>query len=150
MGYFLFYNSLEDLLTYAICFDVEWCNNEGIGNAQNNVEMYWKLWSKKPISFTATPSLKAFKINFGESWKAWDYSSSIGTLILFPLFLSSFVNVFIISCFDVTQLSSFHTNSSYCNHVFDVYSTLIQTFGSCVEWLTQGMVVEHGLYIDYS
>jgi len=42
------------------------------------------------------------------------------------------------------------TNSSYYNHVFDVYSTLIQTFGSCVEWLTQGMVAEHGLYIDYS
>jgi hypothetical protein len=52
MGYFLLCNSLEDLLTYEICFDVEWCNNEGVGNAKNNVEVYWKLWSRKPISFT--------------------------------------------------------------------------------------------------
>jgi hypothetical protein len=42
-------NSLEDLLTYENCFDAEWCNNEGVGNAQNNVEVYWKIWSKKKI-----------------------------------------------------------------------------------------------------
>jgi hypothetical protein len=39
MGYFLFCNSLEDLLTYAICFDAEWYNNERVGNIQNNVEV---------------------------------------------------------------------------------------------------------------
>jgi hypothetical protein len=150
MGYFLFFNSLEDLLTYAICFDVEWCNNEGVGNAQNNVEVYWKLWSRKPISFIATPSFKAFKVNFGESWKAWDYSNSIRTLILSPLFLSSFVLMF--SKFLALMLFSYplFKNSSYYSHVFDVYSTLIQTFGSYVEWLTQGMVAKYGLYIDYS
>ncbi len=59
-GIFLFCNSLEDLLTYAVCFDAKWCNNEGIGNAQNNVEVYWKMWSKKPISFNVTPSFEVF------------------------------------------------------------------------------------------
>jgi len=42
------------------------------------------------------------------------------------------------------------TNFGYYSHVFDVYSTFIQTFGSYVEWLTQGMVVKHGLCIDCS
>jgi hypothetical protein len=150
MGYFLFFNSLEDLLTYAICFGVEWCNNEGVCNAQNNVEVYWKLWSRKPISFTTTPSFKAFKVNFGESWKAWDYSSSIHTLILSPSFLSSFVSMFWKFLALILFNCPLFTNFSYYSHVFDVYSTLIHTFGSCVEWLTQGMVTEHGLYIDYS
>ncbi len=94
MGYFLFCNSLVDILTYAICFDAEWCNNEGVGSAQNSVEVYWKVWSKKPISFNATPSFEVFRVNFGESWKAWNYSSSIGTLFIFPSFLSLFVSVF--------------------------------------------------------
>lgn len=84
MGYFLFCNSLEDLLTYAICFDAKWCNNEGVGSVQNNVEVYRKLWCRKPISFNAIPSFEFFIVNFGESWEAWNNSSSIGTLIFSP------------------------------------------------------------------
>jgi hypothetical protein len=102
MGYFLFCNSLVDILTYAIYFDVEWCNNEGVGSAQNSVEVYWKVWSRKLISFNDTPSFEVFRVNFGKSWKAWNYSSSIGTLIFFPSFFVSFCfSLFKFSCFDV-------------------------------------------------
>jgi hypothetical protein len=69
---------------------------------------------------------------------------------LSPSFFVSFC--FNFSKFPTLMLFSYplFTKFGYYSHVFDVYSTFIQTFGSCVEWLTQGMVVKHVLCIDCS